>query len=68
MTPPPYQCINCENLGGCRETDVDKVLAMYCCERWKEVEPAVYAARLDVFRLFGRAGLKAIVSKELEED
>ncbi len=63
----PYQCINCSLAGCCKETSVDKILAMYCCERWKEVEPAVYAARLDILKLFGREGLKAIISKEMEE-
>lgn len=64
----PYQCINCGHLGRCKETSIEKILASYCCERWKEVEPAVYAARLEVFKLFGREGLKAIISKEMEED
>ncbi len=66
--PRPYQCINCERLGQCTETDADKVLASYVCDRWKECSPEVYAARCQAVQLFGRSGILAAIAKDLKED
>ena len=68
MSDPLHQCINCNHLGSCPETDVDKVMEGYSCQRWEEVRPEVYAARIQVVNLFGKPGLKAVVQKDLKED
>lgn len=68
-TPPsPYQCINCNHLGHCPETSDEKVMAGYYCSRWQETSPEVYSARYQIVQLFGKSGLKAVISKDLKED
>lgn len=64
----PRQCINCNNLGHCAETSVDKVIAGYLCAEWAEVSPEIYAARYRIVTMFGRQGVQAVVQKELKEE
>ncbi len=66
--PSPYQCINCSNLGHCSETSPDRVMEGYVCSRWQEVSQEVYAARYQIVQLFGKSGLKAVISKDLKEE
>lgn len=40
----------------------------YYCSRWQEVQPEVYAARYQIVQLFGKSGLKAVISKDLKEE
>jgi hypothetical protein len=68
MSSPQYQCLNCLNLGHCSETDVDKVIANYCCASWKEVQPEIYAARYKIVTLFGRQGVQAVIHKDLKDE
>ncbi len=64
----PFQCINCKRLGHCAETNEDKVLSGYYCDRWEEVRPEILAARQQIIQLFGKQGVKAVVSSDQDEE
>lgn len=68
MTTYPHQCINCDYLGHCSETDADKIIAGYSCDRWKEGKPEICAARIHIITLFGKQGAKAVLQKDLKEE
>lgn len=63
-----FQCINCKHLGHCTETSEEKVLSGYHCDRWTEVNPDVYAARQNIIKLFGKQGVKAVISSDQDEE
>ena len=62
------QCINCVHLGHCADTSAEKVVQGYVCSRWQEASQEVYAARYQIVQLFGKSGLKAVISKDLKEE
>lgn len=62
------ECINCLQLGQCTETDVDKVMAHYYCVNWREAPAEVSAARIQAVNMFGRAGVLAVINKDLKDE
>jgi hypothetical protein len=63
-----YQCLNCFHLGKCKETDEDKVLRGYHCDRWEEVEKEIVIARNNIISLFGIQGVKSILSTDVSTE
>jgi hypothetical protein len=68
MSAPHIQCLTCKHLGHCRETSADKVMASYKCERWEETRPEIYAARYNIVTKFGRKGVEAVVTQDLQQE
>lgn len=62
------QCLNCSRLGSCVETSSQKVSTGYVCSNWKETSAEVYAARYQAIKLFGNAGLNAVIHKDFQEE
>lgn len=61
------ECINCSHLGDCTETDVQKLLSHYRCDRWEEVPQEKLKARIDSVNRYGVAAAQALITME-EED
>ena len=62
MNGTGYECLNCELMGDCAETDAQKTRENYYCERWKAAPNAVVAARGQILQDFGDQGLQSILT------
>jgi hypothetical protein len=58
------ECVTCNKLGRCTETDAHKILSHYVCHRFEEVGPEVVHARCDTINKFGKAGLTALLEPD----
>lgn len=62
-------CLSCQRVPSCTETDAVKLSTSYRCPSFLPVEKEVYEARLDALNLYGpRVALQALSTREPEEE
>ena len=62
-----YECLNCELVGDCSETNAERAKQKYCCERWTAAPNAVVQARNQILLEFGDQGLQSILTTKPKE-
>lgn len=62
------ECINCSRLGQCKETDAQKLLGHYRCDRWEATSQEETQARIDAITRFGIGAAQALVTMNEEEE
>jgi hypothetical protein len=60
-------CLSCQRLGVCSETNEEKVRLSYTCDLFTGAPEPVYLARLEMMRKFGESmAIKGMLNRPVE--